>query len=81
MIQELLFQIDATADPTFWERVADQAFSIILLVAVTTMIWNKYSKLEHRLTRYMDEDRQRMLDVIERNTRVMEKLEDHLDRR
>ena len=77
----LLLQINATADTHFWSRVADQAFSIMLLVAVATVLWNQHRKLEARLTRYMEEDRQKMMDVVERNTRVMERLEDHLERK
>lgn len=81
MLFAILLQISAAADQTFWERVADQAFSIMLLVAVATVLYNQHRKLETRLIKYMDDDRKQMLDVIDRNTRVMEKLEEHLERK
>jgi uncharacterized membrane protein YccC len=77
----ILLQISPTADTTFWSRVADQAFSIVLLVAVALLLWRQYKSLEARLNKYMEEDRQKMLDIISNNTRVMERIEDHLDKK
>lgn len=74
----VFLQISDVADGSFWGKVADQAFSIVLLVVIAAALWQQQRKLEARLQQYMDDDRQKMLDVIERNTRVMERLEDKL---
>lgn len=75
-----LLQIGTTAQETFWSRAADQAFSIILLLAAAGLLWNQYRKLEYRMNKYMDEDRKQMMDIIQNNTRVMERIEGRLEK-
>lgn len=62
-------------------RLGDQLFSIVLLVGYAFYSTRKQKQSDERMDRYMAEDRERMMKVIENNTKVMERLEDHLDRR
>lgn len=69
-------------------RLGDQLFSIVLLVVFAVWMIRRQNdekaerqKLQDKLEKYMEEDRKQMMDVIQNNTRVMERLEDHLDRK
>lgn len=77
-LSELVLQMDPAT--TIWQRLGDQAFSIVVLVGIAWILWKRQIKLEDRLTEYLDDDREKMLDVIENNTKVMERLEEVLDR-
>lgn len=68
-------------------HLADQMFTVVLLVAFAIWMVRKQKeerlereKLQDRLERYMADDRKTMMDVIERNTRVMERIEDNLEK-
>ncbi|SFD01481.1 hypothetical protein SAMN05518672_10146 [Chitinophaga sp. CF118] len=74
----LLTQIDAAQ--TIWQRLGDQAFSVVVLISIAWILWKRQIKLEDRLTKYLDDDREKMLGVIDNNTKVIERLEDVLER-
>ncbi|MBC9915023.1 hypothetical protein HGH92_21585 [Chitinophaga varians] len=73
----ILLQIDPAGN--IWQRLGDQAFSILVLVVIARILWKRQIKLEDRLTQYLDEDRDKMMGVIDNNTKVMERLEEVLD--
>lgn len=75
----LLLQIADAAQQGLISRLGDQLFSIIMLVGFAIYSLKKQTKLEEKLEKYMSEDRERMIDVIDNNTRVMERLEKHLN--
>lgn len=69
----------------------DQAFSIVLLCAFAVWMVKRQSaqrieskedlkELQDKFDKYMEDDRERMFNVIEKNTRVMERMEEHLER-
>ncbi|SFO32924.1 hypothetical protein SAMN05428949_4969 [Chitinophaga sp. YR627] len=72
--------IHADPEQTVLQRIGDQAFSVVVLVGIAWILWKRQIKLEDRLTQYLDDDREKMLGVIENNTKVMERLEDALNR-
>lgn len=78
------------ADPSdlLTNSLGDQLFSIVLLVCFAIWMIRRQNdekaerqKLQDKLEKYMEEDRKQMMSVIENNTKVMERLEDHLDRK
>ncbi|MCW3467633.1 hypothetical protein [Chitinophaga nivalis] len=71
-----IMQIDPAN--SIWQRIGDQAFSIVVLIGIAWILWKRQISLEDRLTQYLDDDREKMLGVIENNTKVMERLEDVL---
>ncbi|ACU57780.1 hypothetical protein [Chitinophaga pinensis] len=72
--------IHTDPEQTVLQRIGDQAFSVVVLVGIAWILWKRQIKLEDRLTQYLDDDREKMLGVIENNTKVMERLEDALSR-
>jgi hypothetical protein len=54
-------------------KLGDQLFSVVLLVAVTYILWNKITKLQDKLDNYLETDRKLMMDVINRSTEVISK--------
>lgn len=72
--------IHADPEQTVFQRLGDQAFSVIVLIGIAWILWKRQIKLEDRLTQYLDDDREKMMGVIENNTKVMERLEDVLNR-
>jgi hypothetical protein len=72
--------IHADPEQTVLQRLGDQAFSVIVLIGIAWILWKRQIKLEDRLTQYLDDDREKMQGVIENNTKVMERLEDVLNR-
>lgn len=61
---------DITAE-TFMKGLGDQLFSITLLGLYAFQASKKTKALEDKLTTYLDEDRAKMISVIENNTRVI----------
>lgn len=72
--------IHSDPEQTVLQRIGDQAFSVVVLVGIAWILWKRQIKLEDRLTQYLDDDREKMLGVIDNNTKVMERLEDALNR-
>lgn len=70
----------SAVDATFWGRVGDQAFSIVLLVVFAVFMLRRQKQLEDKMAKYQEEDRAKMMDIIQNNTRVMERIENHLDK-
>ena len=70
-------------DPSqpIWQQLGDQAFSVVVLIGIAWILWKRQIKLEDRLTQYLDDDREKMLNVIENNKKVIEHLEDVLERK
>jgi hypothetical protein len=67
-----LLQIEPAT--SLFARLGDQLFSIALLVTVTYVLWNKITKLQDKMDSYLDADRKVMMEVIAKNTEVIEKL-------
>lgn len=72
------------APPNVWERIGDQAFTVVILITIAYHLWQrqkeletKNAQMEEKMTKYLEEDRSRMMEVIENNTRAFERL-DHL---
>jgi hypothetical protein len=66
--------LDAEPAVGLFARLGDQLFSIALLVTVTYVLWNKITKLQDKMDSYLAEDRKIMMDVIAKNTEVLEKI-------
>lgn len=66
---------------TIVSRLGDELFSIMLLVSYAIYAERRNKAMQVKFDKYIEADRERMLTVIENNTRVMERLEDHLDKR
>jgi hypothetical protein len=64
--------------PSFWERASDQMFSILLLLVVAYALWKKQNTQEEKMTKYLEDDRKQMMEVIENNTRAFERLYDKI---
>jgi len=79
----ILFQISeavsAAATGNIWQRIADQALSLAILGIIAWVLWKRQKDLEDKLTRYLEEDRKAMMDVIQNNTNAMQKLNEHFD--
>ena len=71
--------IQVNPDQALWQRLGDQAFSIIVLLGIAWILWKRQIKLEDRLTQYLNVDRDKMQGVIENNVKVMERLESVLE--
>jgi hypothetical protein len=72
--------IHSDPEQSVLQRLGDQAFSVTVLIGIAWILWKRQIKLEDRLTQYLDDDREKMLGVIDNNTKVMERLEDVLNR-
>lgn len=73
--------INVNPENALYQRLGDQAFSVIVLIGIAWILWKRQIKLEDRLTQYLNDDRDKMQGVIENNTKVMERLESVLERR
>ncbi|WP_343690423.1 hypothetical protein [Chitinophaga sp.] len=73
--------IDVNPGNVLFQRLGDQAFSVIVLIGIAWILWKRQIKLEDRLAQYLNDDREKMQGVIENNTKVMERLESVLERR
>lgn len=71
-MKHYLLQIEPAT--SLFARLGDQLFSIALLVTVTYVLWNKITKLQDKMESYLDADRKLMMDVIAKNTEVIEKV-------
>lgn len=72
--------IGSSPGQVFLQQLTDQAFSVVVLIGIAWILWKRQIKLEDKLTQYLDDDREKMLGVIENNTKVMERLESVLER-
>ena len=70
----MLLQVTEAYAQSLSGRLADQIFSIVLLVGFAILITRKYNKLEEKLDKYMEEDRQEMQKIIDNNTKVLERI-------
>lgn len=89
MILTIILQAGQVVDKTFWEKAAEQSFVIILLLFGLAGLLKLYLRLDARLTKYIEEDRKEMTNIIqnntnafsqcsqimEKNTKVMQRLE------
>lgn len=75
MLSILLQVVDAG----IWQRIADQGLTLGLLAFVSSVLWKRLKEVEERQTKYMEEDRKAMIDVISKNTAAFEKVNEHLD--
>ncbi|WP_343671809.1 hypothetical protein [Chitinophaga sp.] len=73
--------IDVNPGNVFFQRLGDQAFSVVVLIGIAWVLWKRQIKLEDRLTQYLNDDRDKMQGVIENNTKVIERLESVLEKR
>jgi len=73
--------VDVNPGNVLYQRLGDQAFSVIVLIGIAWILWKRQINLEDRLTQYLNDDRDKMQGVIENNTKVMERLESVLERR
>lgn len=56
-----------------FSKMADTGLSIAILGVLTYLFWKKLQKMEDSQTKYMAEDRARLLDVIKENTEIIQK--------
>lgn len=75
-MHQVLLTIAEGVNESFISRLGDQAFSIVLLVAFAVWSIRQQQALKAELTKYVSEDRERMFDVIENNTKAMERFTD-----
>ena len=78
-MNRLLLQAQDILPPTFWEKAADQLFSILVLAVVAYLVWRKLTAVEDKMTKYLGEDRKEMMEVISNNTRAFERLYDKIN--
>lgn len=77
----MFFLLQAEPTTALFSRLGDQLFSIIMLVVIAMILWKRQKALEDRLANYMADDHERMIEVLEKNTKVMEGLEQILEKR
>jgi hypothetical protein len=58
----ILLQVEPTA--TFWQRIGDQAFTVVLLATISWLLWQRITKVQDRMDSYLNEDRKQMSEVI-----------------
>ncbi|UKJ09067.1 hypothetical protein [Solitalea lacus] len=75
-MNNILLQAAEVLPPGILEKLGDQLFSIIILVAVAYLFWKQQNKLSEKMEKYIEEDRAQMLEVIEKNTKAFERLDD-----
>lgn len=66
--------ITEVAQEGFVTKLADQAFSIVLLVLIAVLLWRRIRQMEDKLEKYMNEDREEMKEVISNNTRAFDRI-------
>lgn len=80
------------ADINIWQRLADQGLVLLVLAIAVTILWRKQEKnekdskserekMQTKIDKYIEEDREKMLDVIEHNTHAFEELREVLLRK
>lgn len=67
----LLLQIAESYAPALSSRLADQIFSIVLLVGFAIYSIREQAKTNAKLDKYVEEDRKEMLEVIKNNTEAL----------
>jgi hypothetical protein len=77
-MNRLVLQVTEVIPPSFWEKAADQLFSILLLGVLAYTLWRKLTAVEDKMTKYLEDDRKQMMEVIENNTRAFERLYDKI---
>ncbi|SMO48092.1 hypothetical protein [Solitalea koreensis] len=75
-MNRILLQITEVVPTGIVERLGDQFFSISILLVVAYLFWKQQGKLSEKMEKYIEEDRKQMLDVIEKNTKAFERLDD-----
>lgn len=84
LLQTILLQATeaaTAASASLTERLTDQAFSIVLLVGFAVFMLRRQKQLEDKMDKYQEEDRQEMRQVIETNTRALERVADMLEKK
>lgn len=75
-MNRLLLQVTEVLPPTIMEKLGDQLFSIIILAVMAYLFWKQQNKTQEKMEKYIEEDRKQMQDVIEKNTKAFERLDD-----
>lgn len=84
----MLLQAETSAQvPDVWGQIADSGLSFILLALAVVVLWRrdaamsrKVDDAQDKLERYIADDRQQMIAVIEHNTKAFEELSRTLER-
>lgn len=71
--------LTADASPVM-DKLVDVGLSLAILGVVSKVLWGKIKELEARQTKYIDEDRKEMIDVIKDNTEAFRGLKSHLEK-
>jgi hypothetical protein len=64
--------------PSTIDWLIGQAPTVTILGIVAYFIWKRLTEVETKLMTYLEDDRIKMMDVIEKNTRAFERLYDSI---
>jgi len=70
--------LQAQLPPSIMDWLIGQAPTVTILGIVAYFLWKRLSEVETKLTTYLEDDRGKMMEVIEKNTRAFERLEQKL---
>lgn len=70
----ILLNIDPGLGAEFLSRAADQLFSLALLLIVAYILWKRLNKVEDIQRQYLETDRKEMIEAINKNTEVIERV-------
>lgn len=59
---------------TFMEKLADQGLSVMILAVLAWYLLKRLKENDTKLAKYIEEDRQKMIEVIEKNTEAFREL-------
>ena len=84
----MMLQAETSAQvPDVWGQIADSGLSFILLALAVVVLWRrdaamsrKVDDAQDKLEKYIADDRQQMIAVIEHNTKAFEELSRTLER-
>lgn len=77
---DILLQSDVVSSAFPFQRLFDLALSLGILGVIAKVLWSRQKQMEDRMTKYIDEDRKEMLEVIKDNTAAFNKLNEKLDK-
>lgn len=77
----MILSVQEAVSTEFFQRAADQLLTIGLLFIVAFVLWKRLNHVEDKLSKYLDEDRKEMINVIKDNSDAMKDLKEAINRR
>ena len=66
-------------DASVWQHLADNGTTFLILGVAVYVLWRRDSVMNDKMNKYLDEDRGRMLDCINKNTESFNHLRDTME--